>query len=385
MKTQSVLGVFSALSASLCCITPVLAVTTGTSSLASSLHWTEPFRPYFVGASILILGFAWFRAIKPQPKDECGCEPKRGFLHSKTFLGIVTLVSAILIAFPSYSGYLVKRPEPTEKVDQTDRAKLELPVRGMTCTSCEVHIESSLKKLSGVFAVRASYSDASAKIEYDPGKITRDQLVSAINDAGYSVGPVSPDLAHPETCSKETCGIHLADLPKSKSKSLVTINSIEELRSTFNKEKNKSVKFVAILSSTCKWCIQGAQSVNKTIIESMKEKNIDVIIVWTNMLDSDEQSTAQYAASVFDGKGVTQFFDRGNQFGDIVAKAINPKGEKAWDIYLFFDGNSQWNQKLPRPFEYVHQLGPSNQWADPRKYFCGEKLTERLSSITKTL
>lgn len=385
MKTNSVLAVFSAISASLCCITPVLAVTTGTSSLASSFHWTEPFRPYFIAISIMVLGFAWLRAIKPETKDECGCEPKRGFLHSKTFLGIVTVISAMLIAVPSYSEYLIKRSEPIPNIDQSERVKLELPVKGMTCTSCEAHIESSLKKLPGVFAVRASYSEAYAKIEYDPGKITHDQLVLAINETGYSVGRVSTDLMHPEQCSKETCAVQPADLPKNKSKSLKTLNSINDLRSAFNKTKNTSVKFVAILSSTCKWCIQGARSINNTVVQKMSEKNIDVIIVWTNMLGSDDQSTAQYAASVFDHKGVTQFFDRENKFGDIVANAVNPKGEKAWDIYLFFDRGSQWGEKLPRPFEYVHQLGPSIEWADPAKYFCGDKLTDRLSLITETL
>src|SRR5690348_1092126 len=102
MKTQSALGMLTALTASLCCITPVLAMTSGTASLASSFHWTEPLRPYFIGASVLVLGFAWFQAFKPKAKDDCGCEPKAGFFQSRSFLTIVTVVSALLISFPSY-------------------------------------------------------------------------------------------------------------------------------------------------------------------------------------------------------------------------------------------------------------------------------------------
>ena len=84
-------------------------------------------------------------------------------------------------------------------------------------------------------------------------------------------------------------------------------------------------------------------------------------------------------------KGITQFFDRENMFGDLAAKALNPTGEQAWDIYMYFDKDSKWDSNLPRPFEYVHQLSPSNTWADPTKYFCGNNLTKRLRDVTNTL
>lgn len=384
MKTQSVLTVLTAFSASLCCITPVLAMTTGTASLASSFHWIEPLRPYFIGASVLALGFAWFRTLKPAQTDDCGCEPKKGFSQSKTFLSIVTIVSALLISFPSYSQYFLKEDAVASTTDQDQNAKIELPVKGMTCTSCEVHIESSLKKIPGVRSVKASYTEASTKVEYDPGKVTRDQLISAINETGYTVGETSTMLTHAENCTKETCDVSLADLPKEKSKTLVALKDMDQLRAAFNNER-KGVKFVAILSSTCKWCIQGAESIKKTVVGKMKDKDIGLIIVWTNMLNSDDMNSAQYAASLFDSKGITQFFDGDNKFGDIVAKTLNPKGEKAWDIYLFFDGGAKWNEKLPRPFEYAHQLGQANEWVDPAKYFCGEKLRQRLNQITESI
>jgi mercuric ion transport protein len=50
MKTDKKLigaGLLTAIAASLCCITPVLALVAGTSGLASTFSWLEPFRPYF--------------------------------------------------------------------------------------------------------------------------------------------------------------------------------------------------------------------------------------------------------------------------------------------------------------------------------------------------
>lgn len=98
-------GVFTAIAASLCCITPVIALLAGTSSVASGFSWIEPIRPYLIAFTGAILGFAWYQKLKPQPVDECGCavDEKPKFIQSKTFLLIVTLFATLMIAFPSYA------------------------------------------------------------------------------------------------------------------------------------------------------------------------------------------------------------------------------------------------------------------------------------------
>ena len=77
MKTDKKLigaGLLTAIAASLCCITPVLALVAGTSGLASTFSWLEPFRPYFIGLTILVLGFAWYQKLKPKKQIDCNCE-----------------------------------------------------------------------------------------------------------------------------------------------------------------------------------------------------------------------------------------------------------------------------------------------------------------------
>jgi hypothetical protein len=237
-----------------------------------------------------------------------------------------------------------------------------------------------------VSMVKASYEKGSALVEFDPSKVDREKIVAAINSTGYKVDghASSTMLSGKENCTASSCQIPTGDLPSTNSKELVVLTDMKKLRETFNRHPEKT-RFVAILSSTCKWCLQGAESIQSSIIESNHSKNLEVIIVWTNMLQSDGENMAFKAASLFDGKNVSQFFDAENKFGDVAAKAIAPTGKQAWDIYMFFDKNATWNQNLPRPFEYVHQLGPTNDWVDATKYFCGSKLTERLDYITKSL
>ena len=67
-------GLLSAVGASLCCITPVLALISGTTGFASTFSWLEPFRPYLIGITVLILGFAWYQKLKPKNKIDCDCE-----------------------------------------------------------------------------------------------------------------------------------------------------------------------------------------------------------------------------------------------------------------------------------------------------------------------
>jgi len=54
------LGLLTAITASLCCITPVLTLLARISGFTSTLSWMEPFRPYFMGFTIIILMFIWY-------------------------------------------------------------------------------------------------------------------------------------------------------------------------------------------------------------------------------------------------------------------------------------------------------------------------------------
>jgi mercuric ion transport protein len=101
MRTQLLLSLFTALGASLCCITPVLAIAAASGTITSAFSWIEPFRPYLISSTVLILGFAWFQILYTKTEDDCGCEQKVSFFQSKKFLGVITILSLLLIAFPS--------------------------------------------------------------------------------------------------------------------------------------------------------------------------------------------------------------------------------------------------------------------------------------------
>ncbi len=65
---------------------------------------------------------------------------------------------------------------------QSERVRLELD--GMTCASCATRIERKLNKLDGVEAT-VNYATDQAAVTYDPSAVTVDDLVAAVEAAGY--------------------------------------------------------------------------------------------------------------------------------------------------------------------------------------------------------
>ncbi len=64
-------------------------------------------------------------------------------------------------------------------------SELTLPVGGMTCAACVHHVEDALRSLTGVDAAAVSLMTRSARVSFDPAQVEPDQLVEAVNDAGY--------------------------------------------------------------------------------------------------------------------------------------------------------------------------------------------------------
>jgi Cu+-exporting ATPase len=80
-------------------------------------------------------------------------------------------------------------------------ASLELPITGMTCASCANRIERNLNRLDGVSA-SVNYATEKARVEFDPGTVAAEELVAAVEAAGYQAA--LPSAAEPEAEEDES-------------------------------------------------------------------------------------------------------------------------------------------------------------------------------------
>jgi Cu+-exporting ATPase len=69
---------------------------------------------------------------------------------------------------------------------------LELPIAGMTCASCANRVERGLNRLEGVSA-SVNYATEKATVDYDPAAVAPEQLVGAVEAAGYSAVLPAPE------------------------------------------------------------------------------------------------------------------------------------------------------------------------------------------------
>lgn len=178
------MGILSALVASLCCIGPLVLVLLGlgTLGLGAALgryHW------WFLLAAMGLLAFAWRAYLKEKGRCQAArCEMAQGKAARWT-LTLATLIVALfaglnLYTYASQSGARSSRPTPAGAF-----ASVAIPVEGMTCFTCELTVESSVKHLPGVQSVDARVKDKAAYVRYDPSTVQPEEIVAAINKTGY--------------------------------------------------------------------------------------------------------------------------------------------------------------------------------------------------------
>lgn len=61
----------------------------------------------------------------------------------------------------------------------------ELHVQGTDCASCEVSIRRHLHKLEGIRDIRSGTDKQHVFVDFDPKKVTPEQIARAVSDAGY--------------------------------------------------------------------------------------------------------------------------------------------------------------------------------------------------------
>ena len=80
--------------------------------------------------------------------------------------------------------------------------RVELPITGMTCASCANRIERRLNKLDGVTAT-VNYATEKARVEFDPGAVAPEQLVAAVEAAGYQAALPAADADDADAAAED--------------------------------------------------------------------------------------------------------------------------------------------------------------------------------------
>jgi len=71
------------------------------------------------------------------------------------------------------------------------KARIILPIEGMTCASCAATVQEALAGATGVSSAGVNFATNKAAIEYDAAQTNVGQLIKAVREAGYNCGKAS--------------------------------------------------------------------------------------------------------------------------------------------------------------------------------------------------
>lgn len=188
---------FAAVAASVCCILPVVlgAGAAGTLGVSAAL---TPYRPYFIGLTLLLLGAAFYFTYRPSktPCDvdgQCATEKTtRVKRFSKAVLWGVTALTVGAMLFPTLALYRAESQAASASPAQMGAAPAatiktaRFTVNKMTCADCSFQIVDALKKTSGVREAKVNFETKEATVHYDAARVNAAKLRAVIESLGYS-------------------------------------------------------------------------------------------------------------------------------------------------------------------------------------------------------
>ena len=116
------------------------------------------------------------------------------------------------------------------------------------------------------------------------------------------------------------------------------------------------VRVVALVSPTCGTCLRGASDLQRGVFGPIRSDQLRGYIVWVPKLDAHEKNVPEATHTVADPRG-SHFWDSDavlvHAYDTLLGLATD-----AWDMYLLYGPDAQWNGATPpRPQYWMHQLG----------------------------
>jgi hypothetical protein len=135
---------------------------------------------------------------------------------------------------------------------------------------------------------------------------------------------------------------------------VVKLDSLTSFQTAFNGWID-APRLVALVSPTCPLCLAGADAIIE--LAATYTGPLHVQLVWTRGEPEDTYDKARRRAALACDERISQYWDGDDLLGAAVATRLRSPGLIAWDIYLSFPAGLRWDDELPMPAAWVHQMG----------------------------
>jgi hypothetical protein len=95
-------------------------------------------------------------------------------------------------------------------------------------------------------------------------------------------------------------------------------------------------------------------------LDDVKGKDIKVYSVWVPILPSDAKITVGRATKNINDIRASHYWDAEGELVKAYAPVLG-LDEQAWDVYLLYGENAEWQETPPKPIFWQEQLGISDE------------------------
>ena len=103
----------------------------------------------------------------------------------------------------------------------------------------------------------------------------------------------------------------------------------------------------------CRWVFS---NIVKTL-KSVSDDRVKAYIVWLPIFGGDFRGEARKLSNSFRDKRVSYFLDPESSTGQQWERVLKTERFIAWDVYLLYGTDAQWEEEPPPPAFWMHQLG----------------------------
>lgn len=162
-----------------------------------------------------------------------------------------------------------------------------------------------------------------------------------------SVATVGALAACGETIDRQVVGDAPVDVA-------VLDENLTALKDTFNTATGK-LRLLFIAGPSCGPCLRALMELNEALgPQLLSNERVAVLVVYVPTLGAEERHAGR-AAQLMHGASVSHYWDPSGRSGNVVQQALHIP-QYAWDVWLTYSPDATWNDALPPPAAWMHQL-----------------------------
>jgi hypothetical protein len=91
------------------------------------------------------------------------------------------------------------------------------------------------------------------------------------------------------------------------------------------------------------------------VMNYYSDKPLHLFVIWLPAISTDSRDEAVEKSNQFQEDRVSYYWDAEKLTGNAIGSVLE-LGMSAWDVYLLYPSNQNWNTTLPSPIFWMHQL-----------------------------